>query len=56
MGDECEIEEINPLVIDVGSFTIKAGFSGDEGPRLISRSIVGHHDSQGKRVSPSCIP
>ena len=56
MCDECEIEEINPLVIDAGSFTIKAGFSGDEGPRSICRSIVGRYDTQGKRVSPSCIP
>ena len=52
MGEEIE----KPLVIDAGSFMFKAGFSGDEGPRWISRSIVGHYDSQGKRVSPSCIP
>ncbi|KAL7128276.1 hypothetical protein ABFS83_14G305600 [Erythranthe nasuta] len=35
-------EDIQPLVIDNGSHTIKAGFAGEDDPRSIFRSIIGH--------------
>ena len=38
MSDEDDIEAI---VIDNGSGTIKAGFAGDDGPRAVFPSIVG---------------
>ena len=39
MADE---EEEKPhIVIDNGSYYIKAGFSGDEGPKTIFRNIIG---------------
>jgi centractin len=30
-----------PVVIDSGSFAIKAGFAGEEAPRAVLESIVG---------------
>jgi actin, other eukaryote len=34
--------EIPAVVVDVGSDTIKAGFAGDDAPRVIFPSVVGH--------------
>jgi actin len=34
-------DEVNTLVIDNGSGMCKAGFSGDEAPRLVFPSVVG---------------
>ena len=32
----------NPLVLDIGSFSIKAGFAGDHTPKLISPTLIGY--------------
>ena len=45
-------ELFTPLVIDNGSYTIKAGFAGDAAPRVAFRSIVGHtrnHDLRHRK-------
>ncbi len=34
-------EELTPIVIDNGSFLMKAGYSGDDAPRAVFPSIVG---------------
>ena len=36
-----EEEEMPPLVIDTGSWTVKAGFSGDDGPRSCIPTVYG---------------
>ncbi|KAL8265840.1 hypothetical protein R6Q59_003184 [Mikania micrantha] len=36
-----ESEEVQPLVFDFGTGTVKAGFAGDEAPRIIFPTIVG---------------
>ncbi|RKP39546.1 actin family [Dimargaris cristalligena] len=40
-------EEVAAVVIDVGSGTCKAGFAGDDAPRSVMPTVVGHprHDS-----------
>jgi actin beta/gamma 1 len=35
------------LVVDNGSGMCKAGFAGDDDPRAVFPSIVGHHLHQG---------
>ena len=35
-------DEVKILVIDNGSFMIRAGFAGDEAPRSVFQSVVGH--------------
>ena len=35
-------EEVTAVCIDNGSGSIKAGFAGDEAPRSIFRTLVGH--------------
>ena len=40
-----EIDE-NVIVIDNGSGLIKAGFSGEDAPRSVFSSIVGHSKSK----------
>ncbi|KAD1150706.1 hypothetical protein E3N88_43217 [Mikania micrantha] len=35
-----ESEEVQPLVFDFGTGTVKAGFAGDEAPRIIFPTIV----------------
>ena len=44
MSDDSEVAE---LVIDNGSGTCKAGFAGDDAPRAVFPSIVGHPRHQG---------
>ena len=44
MGDE---EEQTALVVDNGSGTVKAGFSGDDAPRAVVPSIVGRPKRKG---------
>jgi Actin len=34
-------EEVDPIVIDLGSDLVKAGFAGDDGPRAVFPTIVG---------------
>jgi len=36
------IEDLNPVVIDNGSGIIKAGFAGDDHPRVVFATVVGH--------------
>ena len=36
-----------PLVVDVGSSTIKAGFAGEDAPRVIFPSVVGQYRFEG---------
>eukprot|EP00619_Florenciella_sp_RCC1007_P017580 CAMPEP_0205946640 /NCGR_PEP_ID=MMETSP1325-20131115/69154_1 /ASSEMBLY_ACC=CAM_ASM_000708 /TAXON_ID=236786 /ORGANISM="Florenciella sp., Strain RCC1007" /LENGTH=637 /DNA_ID=CAMNT_0053317727 /DNA_START=121 /DNA_END=2036 /DNA_ORIENTATION=+ len=38
-----EDEDELPLVIDIGSMSVKAGFAGDDAPRAVFPTIVGHH-------------
>ena len=46
-----EIIEPNPiLVVDIGSGTVKAGFSGEEEPRSICPSIVGRLRDNNKSM------
>ncbi|KAL8058608.1 hypothetical protein ABFX02_03G030300 [Erythranthe guttata] len=40
MGDGDE--DIQPLVIDNGSHTIKAGFAGDDAPRVVIPTVIGY--------------
>ncbi|EYU34210.1 hypothetical protein MIMGU_mgv1a018613mg [Erythranthe guttata] len=35
-------EDIKPLVIDNGSHTIKAGFAGDDAPRVVIPTVIGY--------------
>jgi len=44
MGDNNEVPE---LVVDNGSGTCKAGFAGDNAPRAVFPSIVGHPRHEG---------
>ena len=44
MGDNNEVPE---LVVDNGSGTCKAGFAGDDAPRAVFPSIVGHPRHEG---------
>ncbi len=37
----------NALVLDIGSFNIKAGFSGDHTPKLISQTVIGYPKHPG---------
>ena len=34
-------EDVQTIVIDNGSFSIRAGFSGDEAPRSVFRNVIG---------------
>lgn len=36
-----ENKEASPIIIDNGSYMIKAGISGDDGPRIIFPTLVG---------------
>jgi actin len=36
------MEDLNPVVIDNGSGIIKAGFAGDDHPRVVFATVVGH--------------
>jgi len=38
---EMDQEEVTAVCIDNGSGTIKAGFAGDEAPRVIFPSLIG---------------
>ena len=38
------LDHISRIVIDNGSYTIKAGFAGDYDPRYVFPSVVGHSD------------
>ena len=35
------MEDVAAAVIDIGAYTTKAGFAGDDGPRACFRSLVG---------------
>ena len=53
--------EISAIVCDNGSGMVKAGFAGDDAPRAVFPSIVGHPRHQGVMVSLvilawSCLP
>jgi actin-related protein len=39
--------EDSPLVIDIGSYHIKAGFGGDHTPKLISPTLIGYPKHPG---------
>ena len=39
--EECPHEECPQAVIDVGVYTTKSGFAGDDVPRACFRSLVG---------------
>ncbi len=42
-----KIENDTPLILDIGSFVIKAGFGGDHTPKLIVPSIIGYPKHPG---------
>ena len=44
------VEENEPLVIDVGSGTLKAGFASDDAPKYITPMVVGEPKSKGLLV------
>src|SRR5581483_12351727 len=50
MSDERVSAEVQALVIDNGSGTIKAGFAGDDTPRAVFPAIVGRPRHQGVMV------
>ena len=51
MGDEDEYWGPKSIVIDNGSFNIKAGFNGDEIPKISLRNVIGENkDYDGKKV------
>jgi actin-related protein len=41
MSDDT-IDEVQPIVLDSGSGEIKAGFAGDDAPRTVFSTIIGH--------------
>ena len=43
MEDEIENDGNTSIVIDNGSFNIKAGFGGDEGPKIVIRNVIGEN-------------
>ena len=43
MGDEDEYWGPKSIVIDNGSFNIKAGFNGDEIPKISLRNVIGEN-------------
>jgi actin-related protein len=43
MGDEDEFWGPKSIVIDNGSFNIKAGFNGDEIPKISLRNVIGEN-------------
>ncbi|XP_059280066.1 actin-100-like [Lycium ferocissimum] len=47
-----EGKDIQTIVIDIGSQTSKAGFSGDDSPRAVFQSIVGRPRHTGCMVGP----
>merc|ERR1712070_55340 len=48
--DEDDEDEVQALVVDNGSGMCKAGFAGDDAPRAVFPSIVGHPRHQGVMV------
>ena len=48
----CGVEEAQALVIDCGSGMCKAGFAGDDAPRVVFPSIVG----RPKHPGITCVP
>ena len=42
-------EKTAPIVIDNGSMMMKAGFAGDDAPRVIFPSVVAHRQQDGFR-------
>ena len=45
------MEESSGVVIDTGSFNIKAGFSGDSAPRSLFRNVVGKTRNAGISIA-----
>lgn len=39
-----------PIVVDIGSGTIKAGYAGEDAPRVTFPSVVGHVRQEGSEV------
>jgi len=52
MSESSELcdEEIRGVVVDNGGFNIQAGFAGDDAPRAVFPSIVGHHKNPSPGV------
>ena len=51
------VRTVPAIVIDNGSCTSKVGYAGDDDPRIIFRSIVGHpkhHDASAGKSSLQC--
>jgi actin-related protein len=46
MHDECA-----PIVIDIGSGTLKAGFSGEDAPEVVFPSIVGTFSQRKSKLT-----
>ena len=44
-SDESD-DDLGPVVMDVGSGTIKAGFAGDDAPRAVFPTVVGRPKHQ----------
>ena len=49
MEDGKKNEGLESIIIDNGSFNIKAGFSGEEGPRKVLRNVIGEKISGDKK-------
>ncbi len=49
-------DEIQPLVIDSGSGMCKAGFAGDDEPRVVFRSVVGRRKYPEGVIMCQCVP
>ena len=57
-SSEEEFDEYQAMVIDNGSSTIKAGFSGSDAPKCVFSTLVGHPCTSGETsttTSSDCV-
>lgn len=50
MSDDDEEDDLQPIVMDMGSLFMKAGFAGDDTPRAEFETTVGRPRHQGVMV------
>lgn len=50
MSDDDEEDDLQPIVMDMGSLFMKAGFAGDDAPRAEFETTVGRPRHQGVMV------
>ena len=44
-----EIDDVSGVVLDIGSFNARGGYSGEDAPRMCTQSAVGISETEGKK-------